>query len=170
MNENLAEIQQWYKKDPSLLVAEKAAMEKAFPNFKLKRTEDGRLAWSGTIIPGIWKGIDSSEDDSARQAWEVLAVYENNHPHQQMESSVKVFLINPTIDIVIKHIAWIPRYFLTDNISGRKYFCTADADELKATISPSAAFVLARTVRWLMAFELVITGEITKEEFNDPFI
>jgi|GEM_PF-6626336 len=167
MNENLAEIQQWYEKDPSLLVAEKAAMAKAFPNFVLEQIGDGRLAWTGTLTPGIWKGFWAEENDlSARQTWEVMAIYEHNHPHQQMGSSVKVFLLYPTIETVIEQIGWTPRYLLYDPISKQKYLCMAQAEDVEiGETTTSAATVLIWALKWLTAFELVMTGD-SKEDFH----
>lgn len=166
MNENLAEIQQWYKKDPSLLVAEKAAMAKAFPNFVLEQIGDGRLAWTGTLTPGIWKGF-WAKNDSDRQTWEVMAVYQKNHPQKQIGSSVKVFLLYPTLDIVIKQIGWTPRHLLYDPISNQKYLCTAHAEDVKiGETNTSAATVLLWTQKWLTAFELVMTGDLSKEDFQ----
>jgi len=164
----LAAAIQWYEKDPSLLVAEKAAMAKAFPNFQLEPIGDGRLAWTGTLTPGIWKGFWAAEDDlSARQTWEVMAIYENNHPNQQMGSSVKVFLLYPTIETVIEHIGWRPYHLLHDPISNQDYLCTAQAEDVKVgETSTSAASVLAWAVKWLTAFELVMTGDLSKEDFN----
>ena len=166
----LAVALQWYEKDPSLLVAEKAAMAKAFPNFQLEQIGDGRLAWTGTLTPGIWKGFWAAEDDfSARQTWEVMAIYENNHPNQQMGSSVKVFLLYPTIETVIEQIGWTPHHLLYDPISNKKYLCTARAEDVKVgETSTSAASVLAWAMRWLMSFELVMTGDLSKELFNTP--
>ena len=152
------------------MVAEKAAMAKNFPNFQLKQIGDGRLAWTGTLTPGIWKGFWAAEDDfSARQTWEVMAIYENNHPNQQMGSSVKVFLLYPTIETVIEQIGWTPHHLLSDPISGQKYLCTARAEDVKVgETSTSAASVLAWAMRWLMSFELVMTGDLSKELFNTP--
>ena len=162
----LAAVRQWYEKDPALLAAEKAAMAKAFPHFKLEQIADGRLAWTGTLTPGIWKGF-WAKDESDRQTWEVMAIYENNHPHQQMGSSVKVFLLYPTIDIVIQQIGWRPFHLLHDPISNQDYLCTAQAEDIKVgDTTTSAASVLAWAVKWLTAFELVMTGDLTKEEFN----
>lgn len=164
----LAVALQWYERDPSLLVAEKAAMARAFPNFQLEQIGDGRLAWTGTLTPGIWKGFWAAEGDiSARQTWEVMAIYENNHPHQQMGSSVKVFLLSPTIQTVIEQIGWRPYHLLHDPISNQDYLCTAQAEDVKVgETSTSAASVLAWAVKWLTAFELVMTGDLSKEDFN----
>ena len=164
----LAVALQWYEKDPSLLVAEKAAMASKFPNFQLEQIGDGRLAWTGTLTPGIWKGFWAAEDDlSARQTWEVMAIYENNHPNQMMGSSVKVFLLYPTIETVIEHIGWRPFHLLHDPISNKDYLCTARAEDVKTgETTTSAASVLAWAFKWLMSFELVMTGDLSKEDFN----
>ena len=168
MNENLAEIQQWYEKDPSLLVAERVAMAKAFPNFVLEQIGDGRLAWTGTLTPGIWKGFWAEENDlSARQTWEVMAIYEHNHPHQQMGSSVKVFLLYPTIKTVIEQIGWTPWPLLHDPVSNQDYLWTANTEDVKiGETTTSAAAVLIWSVKWLTAFELVMTGDLSREDFQ----
>ena len=158
MSKKQADDQQWYEKDPSLLEAEKAAMAIYFPEFKLEHTEDGRLAWTGTLTPGLWRGLNASEDDlTAKQTWEVKAIYGNNHPNE----SVKVFLVNPTIDTVIKETGWVPSPF-----NNYDYLRNMSIGEGEYCFS-SAASELCRALSWLMALELVMTGELTKEEFNE---
>ena len=169
----LAVVEQWYRKDPSLLVQEKAAMKNAFPYFELITLDDGCLAWEGTLTPGIWRGIDPVKEDEdelmARQTWEVMAVYQNNHPHQQMGSSVKVYLLYPSINIVESLMGVKPHHLLYDNSRDMYYLCTGRAEDVKVGETyTSAATVLAWAVRWLTAFELVMTGDLSKEDFNTP--
>ena len=166
----LASVQQWYEKDPSLLAAEKVAMAKWFPYFQLEKLPDGRLAWTGTLTPGIWKGFNADENDlSARQTWEVMAVYENNHPVQKMGSSVKVFLLTPSMDQIIQRIGWTPHHVLRDKDSDLLYLCTARAEDIKVgETSTSAATVLAMAAKWLISFEMVMTGDLTRKEFDTP--
>lgn len=45
----------WYESNPILLEAEKAAMVKCFPNFKLGKLDDGRLYWEGELAPGVYE-------------------------------------------------------------------------------------------------------------------
>ena len=45
----------WYESNPILLEAEKAAMVKCFPNFKLGKLDDGRLYWEGELTPGVYE-------------------------------------------------------------------------------------------------------------------
>lgn len=157
MSKKQADDQQWYEKDPSLLEAEKAAMAKMFPNFKLEQLGNGRLAWTGTLTPGLWRGLNASEDDlTAKQTWEVKAIYENNHPSRY---SVKVFLVNPTIDTVIKETGWVPSPF-----NNYDYLCEMSIGKGDFTSAPHELY---EALSWLQAFELVMIGELTKEEFNE---
>ena len=155
----LAALKQWYEKDPILLEAEKAAMNQAFPQFTLEKLDDGRLAWVGSLNIGI---LGDNE-------WHIMAVYDNNHPRQIMGSSVKVYLVEPNIDELIDGLGWRPHHLLMDS-TGQTYLCTTEAKSVKAskTESTSALTVLGWAVKWLMAFELVLTGDLSMEDFNEP--
>ena len=149
-------IIQWYEKDPGLLMAEKAAMNHAFPGFALDKLDDGRLAWVGSLNIGI---LGDNE-------WHIMAVYNNNHPEQVMGSSVRVYLIQPDIDELIKDLGWKPFHLLPDS-NNQYYLCTAEAGNIKTgKETTSAASVIAWAVKWLMAFELVLTGDLSQEQFN----
>jgi hypothetical protein len=150
-------INQWYEKDPGLLAAEKAAMAHAFPYFQLDKLDDGRLAWTGELNVGVMG--DTS--------WNILAVYNNNHPQQVMGSSVRIYLIDPDINEIIEGLGWTPTHLLRDS-SNQVYLCTAEAGNIKTGKEvTSAASVIAWAVKWLMAFELVWTGDLPKEKFNE---
>ena len=155
----LAALKQWYEKDPVLLEAEKAAMGQAFPNFVLGKLPDGRLYWQGALNIGVM----------GDNVWNVLAVYDNDHPRQIMGSSVKVYLVEPDIDELIDGLGWRPHHLLRDS-AGQTYLCTTEAQSVKATKkeSTSALTVLGWAVKWLMAFELVLTGDLSMEDFNAP--
>lgn len=149
-------VAQWYEKDPSLLMAEKAAMNQAFPGFTLDKLDDGRLAWVGSLNIGI---LGDNE-------WHIMAVYNNNHPQQVMGSSVRVYLVEPDIDDIIKDLGWKPLHLLMDS-NNQLYLCTAEASNIKTgKETTSAASVIAWAVKWLMSFELVLTGDLSKEQFN----
>ncbi len=154
--EGVMAVSQWYEKDPGLLIAEKAAMHHAFPGFTLDKLEDGRLAWVGSLNIGI---LGDNE-------WHIMAVYNNNHPEQVMGSSVRVYLIQPDIDELIKDLGWRPLHLLMDS-NNQLYLCTAEAGNIKTgKETTSAASVIAWAVKWLMSFELVLTGDLTIEQFN----
>lgn len=149
-------VAQWYEKDPGLLMAEKAAMNHAFPGFTLDKLDDGRLAWVGSLNIGI---LGDNE-------WHIMAVYNNNHPQQVMGSSVRVYLIQPDIDELIKDLGWRPLHLLMDS-NNQLYLCTAEASNIKTgKETTSAASVIAWAVKWLMSFELVLTGDLSQEQFN----
>ncbi len=149
-------VSQWYEKDPGLLMAEKAAMNHAFPHFTLDKLDDGRLAWVGSLNIGI---IGNNQ-------WHIMAVYNNNHPEQVMGSSVRVYLVEPDIDELIKDLGWRPLHLLMDS-NRQLYLCTAEAGNIKTgKETTSAASVIAWAVKWLMAFELVLTGDLSQEDFN----
>jgi len=150
-------INQWYEKDPGLLDAEKAAMAHAFPYFSLDKLDDGRLAWIGNLNVGVMGDT----------VWSIMAVYSNNHPQQVMGSSVRVYLVNPDIQEVIDGLGWTPTHLLRDS-DNQLYLCTTEAGYVKTGKEvTSAASVIAWAVKWLMAFELVWTGDLPKEKFNE---
>ncbi|NDW17353.1 hypothetical protein D0T53_00295 [Dysgonomonas sp. 216] len=149
-------VSQWYDRDPGLLEAEKAAMQQAFPGFELDKLDDGRFAWVGSLNIGCL----------GDNKWHIMAIYNNNHPQQVMGSSVRVYLVEPDIDELIGDLGWQPTHLLRDS-NNQLYLCTAEADNVKAGKQvSSAASVIAWAVKWLMAFELVLSGDLSKEAFN----
>ncbi|MDR2425521.1 MAG: hypothetical protein LBD59_12535 [Prevotellaceae bacterium] len=148
-------LNQWYENMPNLLEDEIEAMERAFPDFDLQKLEDGRLAWTGSLNIGV---LGDNE-------WEVAAIYQNNHPTQTMGSSIHVHLIQPDIESIIEDLGWAPQHLLRSDDG--LYLCTARADDTSVgTVTTTAASTLAWAVKWLMAFELVLTGDLSQEKFN----
>jgi len=155
----LAALMQWYERDPTLLDAEKAAMNRDFPQFSLIKLNDGRLAWVGDVKLNVM----------GNNSWRLMAVYQPNHPVQQMGSSVYVYLVEPSIEALIEQLGWRPHHLLRDS-NNRDYLCTTEASYVKATSTQvtSANTVLRWAIKWLLCFELVLTGDMTKEEFDQP--
>lgn len=155
----LATLLQWYERDPVLLEAEKAAMARDFPQFSLIRLNDGSLAWVGDVKLNVM----------GNNAWRLMAVYQSNHPDQCMGSSVHVYLVEPRIEDMIEQLGWRPHHLLRDS-NNRDYLCTTEAGYVKAskTQSTSANTVLRWAIKWLLCFELVLTGDMTTEEFDKP--
>lgn len=152
---------QWYDRDPDLLEMEKIAMHKAFPNFTLDKLDDGRLYWIGSLTPGIY-GMKYGEELS----YTVMAVYNNNHPQQVMGSSVRVYPVLPDVDELIQRCGFRPYHLLRDS-TDNLYLCTNEAGNVSTgNIVTSAASVLGWAVKWLVAYELVLTGDLSVEEFN----
>ncbi len=149
-------VQQWYERDPGLLAAEKAAMQRAFPHFQLDKLDDGRLCWIGELGVGVM----------GENKWTVMAVYNNNHPEQVMGSSVRVYLVEPDIDELIEGLGVRPFHLLRDS-NNQYYLCTAQAEDIKTgNVVTTAATVMTWAVKWLAAFELTLTGDLSWEEFN----
>ena len=154
---------QWYERDPELLEMERAAMARAFNGFELTKLDDGRLCWIGDVTPGVYEtkyGIQN------RKTYTLMAVYQNNHPNQQMGSSVFVYPLLPDVQDLIDFCGFRPSHLLVDS-AGQNYLCTAESTDIKVgkTVT-TAASVLAWAIKWLTAYELVLTGDLAKEDFN----
>lgn len=151
----------WYESNPILLEAEKAAMVKCFPNFKLGKLDDGRLYWEGELAPGVYE-----TKFGRKKSYYVMAVYQNNHPNQQMGSSVYVYLVNPDVDELEKELRRGVPHVLKDS-ADEIYICTCEADNIQtgSTVT-TAASVLLWAVKWLLAYELVLTGDLDYKQFN----
>lgn len=152
---------QWYDANPTLLTMEKIAMERNFPQFTLDKLDDGRLCWVGVLEPGIYE----SKFGEKRQ-YHIMAVYDNNHPNQKMGSSVKVYPLMPDVDELIESCGFRPFHLLKDDV-GNLYLCTNEAGDQKIGVTTTtAASVLGWASKWLIAFELVLTGDLPLAEFN----
>lgn len=152
---------QWYEKDPALFEAEKAAMMKCFPGFKLDKLDDGRLFWVGELTPGIYE-----TKFHRKMTYTVMAVYNNNHPQQIMGSSVRIYPVLPDVDDLIHMCGFRPYHLLRDS-NGNLYLCTNEAGNVSTgSTTTSAASVLAWAVKWLSCFELVLTGDLDRDKFN----
>ena len=83
-----------------------------------------------------------------------------------MGSSVFVYPLLPDVQDLIDFCGFRPSHLLVDS-AGQNYLCTAESSDVKAgkTIT-TAASVLAWAVKWLTAYELVLTGDLSKEDFN----
>lgn len=153
---------QWYESNPMLLEAEKVSMRKYFPGFKLGKLDDGRLYWEGELAPGVYE-----TKYGRKKSYYVMAVYQNNHPNQKMGSSVYVYLVKPDVNDIVRECGFQPSHLLWDT-AGEAYLCTTEADFVQTgnTVT-TAASVLAWAVKWLLAYELVLTGDLPKEKFNE---
>ena len=156
---------QWYKRDPELLEMEKMAMARAFSNFELGKLDDGRLYWIGSVTPGIYE-----TKFGERRTYNLMAVYQQNHPEQKMGSSVFVYPLLPDAEELMEELhrkkGAYPSHILRD-ANNQRYLCTAESSDVKTgnTVT-TAASVIGWAVKWLMAFELVLTGELSVEQFN----
>lgn len=151
---------QWYEQNPGLLEAEKMVMHRAFPNFQLGKLDDGRLYWVGTLNVGIYESKYGT-----RMEYHVMALYQNNHPHQQMGSSVRVYPVLPDVQELIDKCGFRPYHLLRDS-DDQLYLCTNEAEDMKTGNDiTTAASVLGWACKWFAAYELVMTGDMKKEDF-----
>lgn len=156
---------QWYERDPKLLEAEKMAMTRAFSNFELGKLDDGRLYWIGSVTPGVYE-----TKFGERRTYNLMAVYQQNHPEQKMGSSVFVYPLLPDAEELMEELyrkkGVYPSHILRDT-NNQRYLCTAESSDVKAgnTVT-TAASVIGWAVKWLLAFELVLTGDLPAEKFN----
>lgn len=163
---------QWYKEDPDLLAGEVAAMERFFPNFELcdyddpSSVWDGCLCWRGKLRPGVYENTE----------WDVIALYRPDHPAAIMGSTVMVYLVSPSIEEVYEQLK-LPKGQKLENViyyaDGCCFLNTIHACDVLVgrevgSAVTSAAQILARTVKWLTACELVLSGDLEFEFFNRP--
>lgn len=122
--------------------------------------DDGRYYWRGTLRPNVLPN---------GWAWEVAAIYNNDHPAPVMGGSVRVVLLNPSIDTVINALGWRPHHLLYCPKDGT-YLCTTRAEDMSygTQYETTAVQTLTWANKWLVALELVMTGDLSKELFNSP--
>jgi hypothetical protein len=157
----------WYQNDPDLLEAEKMAMAKFFPSFKLYQLEDGsgRLYWRGKVQPTGKGGM----------VWDLMLIYKNSHPsagQDEYGGSIQILPVKPRlIDIASQlpmgHKAGLglglPHIYRGNFGRSEEYFiCTADPKYFKAgqARSTSAASSLSWACKWIILCEMWLNGEI----------
>jgi hypothetical protein len=147
----------WYENKPKLLEAEKAAMAKFFPRFQLGRLPNGKLYWLGTVAPGLYKDY---------KPWTIRAVYEHNHPdNSKYGGSVTVYALDPYIESFVRETGIFIPHTLNDG-EGHLYMCTANPDDVKVgRVITSAASSIAWAVKWIAAFQLWSSGDLSTNEF-----
>lgn len=137
---------QWYDNAPSILENEMKNMNISFPDFKLAQHPDGQLYWQGAIEVGVLSNTK----------WELMAVYSPDYPNIECGERVRVYLMEPSR--LINELEWHPKYLCQDS-NGLKYISISLA-------LGSAVSYLSLAIKWLIAFELVLNGDLSIEEFN----
>ena len=147
---------QWYDREPQRLRDEIEGMNHFFPQFKLYKMDDGRYYWRGTLRPNV---LPNGWD------WEVMAIYDKDHPTPKMGGSVRIVLLKPSIETVINALGWRPHHLLYCPNDGT-YLCTTCSEDM--SYETTAMLTLTWAVSWLTTLELVLTGDLSKETFNSP--
>lgn len=153
----------WYEKHPELLDAEKQAMARHFPSFKLDRLSDGRLYWVGNVNP---RG-------EAGGVWTLQAIYDHDHPNNKHSfgSSVRVYSIVPDLNDLARAIGGQLPHVLQDS-AGNLYLCTSRKQDVSAGYRDggksgkitSAASSIAWGLKWIWIVEGWLAGEISNDE------
>lgn len=187
--------EQWYEKNPDLLTAEKAAMY----DFQGKKAKfcilkDGRACWmvsSRPLVASMNKCANCTMQNCKKRCvaqnanakgsmcrkYDLLLVYDNDHPQARYGSSVKAYPLNPTInqlqDIVNRTRGISPKnipHLLRDG-NGELYLCSVDTRDVSTSLSSkggitSAATSLRFALRWINIFELGLIDPVTWGKFQ----
>jgi len=160
----------WYEDDPDLLDAEKMAMAKFFPSFKLYKLDDGsgRLYWRGKVQPTGKGG----------KVWDMMLIYKNEHPKSEgFGGSIQILPVKPRLKDIADQLPPIyneagrpmlplPHIYRDNFGRNEEYFiCTADPKYFKAsqTHSTSAASSLSWACKWIILCEMWLNGEVSDE-------
>ena len=148
----------WYERNPQLFRSEKDAMKHYFPQFRLEKLKDGRMCWVGVLKP---------ENVRKNAKWYLQVIYDHNHPsNSTYGGSIKVYSIEPDLEKIKKELGQSIPHTLTDG-SGHLYLCTARPEDVKiGRVSTSAASALSWAAKWITAFELWLTGDMSTSEFS----
>lgn len=169
-----APVQQWYKTNKALYNAEVAAMRKEFndPNMQPHFMSDGRMYWLVKTRPNLGRGFNT-------MTYTMKLVYDPDHPKVRYSSSVKPYLVLPTLGELQKIVNMLPHipldadgkklipHTLTDN-RGERYICSSDVADVHAedTCTTSAVTSFRFAYRWLMVFELAIRKPEAWKDFQ----
>lgn len=164
---------QWYEQRPELLQAEKAAMYDFQGNrAKFGFLSDGRACWQVRCQPAI-----AGKDKSNCRSYDIALIYDNDHPQARYGSSVKAYLLRPTIselqEIVNKTSGVTPKNIphLLRDVNGELYLCSADTSNVSTNLDSaggitSAATSLRFALRWINIFELGLLDPVTWKKFQ----
>ena len=153
---NLASLT-WYEADEKLLEAEKIAMEKYFPLFKLDKLEDGRLFWYGTIMPEL---IGNTE-------WNLRLVYCNNYSNDSYGGLIRVYCEKPKLnELAATFLSTYNKILPHLDIDKEGNRCIDIFRRVDDRTPLSATIYITRIIRWITVYELFISGEANYEEFE----
>lgn len=167
----LQKSDQWYVKYPDLLDYEKKAMYEINPSARLIKVEEktGTLGWLISLHPVVC---------GSRKHWELLAVYDHDHPHKRWGGSVRMYPLSPNINqmknmVINSGIKYDRSTIIPHLLSDGKeiYLCTQDMNNIndgsgKDKKITSAAACLRFASRWITVFELGLIDQKTWDLFN----
>ena len=149
-------------------------MRKEFndPNMQPHFMSDGRMYWLVKTRPNLGRGFNT-------MTYTMKLVYDPDHPKVRYSSSVKPYLVSPTLGELQKIVNMLPHipldadgkklipHTLTDN-RGERYICSSDVADVHAedTYTTSAVTSFRFAYRWLMVFELAIRKPEAWKDFQ----
>lgn len=188
-------VNQWYENDPDLFRAEKAAML----DFQGKKArfyilKDGRACWmvsARPLVASMNKCANCTMQSCKKRCfvqkanakgtmcrkYDLLLVYDNDHPKVRYGSSVKAYLLNPTVDQlqdIVNRTSGVSSknipHLLRDG-NGELYLCSADTSDVSTSLDSkggitSAATSLRFALRWINIFELGLIDPVTWSKFH----
>lgn len=187
---------QWYEKNPVLLKAEKIAMYDFKGNeAKFHIMEDGNASWLVSARPRIpckskcanctmhncKRRCIPSNSNAKRimcRKYNLLLRYDSDHPQVRYGSSVKTIPLSPSISEMQEIVNRTPGikdkripHLLHDPQSGQLYLCSADKENVSASLDStsgvtSAATSLRFALRWINIFEQGLIDPKTWEKFQ----
>jgi hypothetical protein len=121
----------WYESNPARLLLEKQAMATRFPKFTLRKLDDGRLAWLGTV------------ETNRSSRYEIVVVYPHNFPREVP----LVFPIEPPIKV------WDEKQFRQRHQYPDGHLCLYYPSDRSFDSNATAATVVAVAAAWFFAYE-----------------
>lgn len=112
--------------DIDRLRLEKEVMEEKFPQFRLKRINDGRLGWMGTITT------------NSQNAYDIMILYGEDYPYNAPEC----YVINPKIPESTPHM-----------YSNNRLCLYYPNDPYQWTRKSTAIVIIGWAAGWLHAYE-----------------
>lgn len=136
----------WYEKDSDLLKKEYNEMNKVFPNYRMNKLPDGRICWVGKM-------------NCLQNIYNLVVVYESNYPAwNTTERPLRVFVYCDHLTNTILNY---------DIITGLAYSYVENRGEIHIPFTIHTTSAIAHAIKWCQAYDLLTSGELTLEEFNN---
>jgi hypothetical protein len=121
----------WYESDSVRLLIEKQAMRERFPGFSLRKLDDGRLAWMGTLT------------SNKNNRYRIALIY----PHSFPNSPPEVYPIDPAIQVTDTSGQRLKHQYADGHL------CLYYPADRSFDINSTAATVVAVAAAWFFSYE-----------------
>lgn len=161
-------MKQWYESNRDLFEAEIAAMNDFKPDARFYFLDDGRMYWIVRFCPIV--------AGRRTRPYRLMLVYDPDHPKARYGTSVRAYLVTPTLDELQQIVNRMPSvspknipHTLPDG-SGGRYLCSSHYTDVKTDLGgegvTSAATSLRFAMRWVTIFELGLLDPVTWKLFQ----